>query len=95
MSTSLQISKALSSQSRHVPTIVQLVKVNIMSLEDPGGDPAVRDLHRVLVSNDVNPQSYAHAYLLILLHLNTELTKNEPNSVKSYETIAVGIVSES
>ena len=57
-------------------------------VEDPGGDPAMRDLLRVLVSNDVSPQSYAHAYLLILLHLNTELTKHEPKSVKSYEIIA-------
>ena len=35
--------------------------------------PASRAYSRYSISNDVNPQSYAHAYPLILLHLNTEL----------------------
>ena len=36
----------------------------------------MQDPTRYSISDDVTPQSYAHAYLLILLHLNTELIKN-------------------
>ena len=36
-------------------------------------DPTRWNYSRAPISDDVNPQSYAHAHLLILLHLNTEL----------------------
>ena len=36
-------------------------------------DPTQWNYSRAPISDDVNPQSYAHAYPLILLHLNTEL----------------------
>ena len=39
----------------------------------PKNDSTQWNYSRVHISNDVNPQSYAHAYPLILLHLTTEL----------------------
>ena len=40
---------------------------------EPKKDSTQWNYSRAPISDDVNPQSYAHAYLLILLHLNTEL----------------------
>ena len=40
---------------------------------EPKKDSTQWNYSRAPISDDVNPQSYAHAYPLILLHLNTEL----------------------
>ena len=50
--------------------------------------PASRVSSRYSISDDVNPQSYAHAYPLILLHLNTELIlcPNRQSPMSRYET---------
>ena len=74
-----------STNGEHLPPTqpmrVNLTIINVCQEPDlsntiegePKKDSTQWNYSRAPISDDVNPQSYAHAYPLILLHLNTEL----------------------